>query len=36
MLALQRGLKVSDALLQSAGIDPAYAETIRRYFAAQH
>lgn len=36
MLALQRGLRVSDALLQSAGIDPAYAETIRRYFAAQH
>ena len=36
MLALQRGLRVSDALLQAAGIDPAYAETIRRYFAAQH
>lgn len=36
MLALQRGLRVSDALLQAAGIDPAYAETIRRYFASQH
>lgn len=36
MLALQRGLRVSDALLKTAGIDPAYAETIRRYFAAQH
>ena len=34
MLALQQGLKVSDALLQTAGIDPAYAETIRRYYAA--
>ena len=36
MLALQRGLRVSDVLLQAAGIDPAYAETIRRYFASQH
>ena len=36
MLALQHGLRVSDALLQSAGIDKAYAETIRRYYAAQH
>ena len=34
MLALQQGLKVSDALLQTAGIDKAYAETIRRYYAA--
>ena len=33
MLALQQGLSVSDALLQAAGIDKAYAETIRRYFA---
>ena len=33
MLALQRGLSVSDSLLQAAGIDKAYAETIRRYFA---
>ena len=32
MLALQQGLSVSDALLQSAGIDKAYAETIRRYY----
>lgn len=36
MLALQHGLRVSDALLQSAGIDKAYAETIRRYYASQH
>ena len=36
MLALQQGLRVSDALLQTAGIDKAYAETIRRYYAAQH
>ena len=34
MLALQQGLPVSDALLDAAGIDKAYAETIRRYFAA--
>ncbi len=34
MLALQQGLRVSDALLQTAGIDKAYAETIRRYYAA--
>lgn len=34
MLALQRGLRVSDALLQRAGIDKDYAEVIRRYFAA--
>ena len=33
MLALQQGLSVSDALLQTAGIDKAYAETIRRYYA---
>lgn len=32
MLALQQGLSVSDALLESAGIDKAYAETIRRYY----
>ena len=36
MLALQQGLQVSDALLQAAGIDRAYAETIRRYYAALH
>lgn len=36
MLALQHGLRVSDALLQTAGIDKAYAETIRRYYASQH
>ena len=36
MLALQHGLRVSDALLQSADIDKAYAETIRRYYASQH
>ena len=32
MLALQQGLSVSDTLLQTAGIDKAYAETIRRYY----
>ncbi len=32
MLALQQGLSVSDALLETAGIDKAYAETIRRYY----
>ena len=36
MLALQQGLSVSDALLAAAGIDKAYAETIRRYYAAHH
>ena len=36
MLALQHGLRVSDALLTAAGIDPAYAETIRRYYANQN
>ena len=35
MLALQRGLKVSASLLETAGIDAAYAESIRRYFAGQ-
>lgn len=35
MLALQRGLKVSSAMLKTAGIDAAYAETIRRYFAGR-
>ena len=35
MLALQHGLRVSDALLEAAGIDKAYAETIRRYYASQ-
>lgn len=34
MLALQQGLSVSDSLLQTAGIDKSYAETIRRYYAA--
>lgn len=34
MLALQHGLRVSDALLEAAGIDKAYAETIRRYYAS--
>lgn len=32
MLALQNGLNVSDALLETAGIDRAYAETIRQYY----
>lgn len=32
MLALQQGLSVSDALLETAGIDKAYAETIRKYY----
>ena len=32
MLALQQGLSVSDTLLETAGIDKAYAETIRRYY----
>ena len=36
MLALQQGLKVSDALLAAAGIDKAYAETIRRYYYNLH
>ena len=34
MLALQQGLTVSDRLLEQAGIDKAYAETLRRYYAA--
>ncbi len=34
MLALQHGLRVSDALLEAAGIDKAYAEMIRRYYAS--
>lgn len=34
MLALQQGLRVSDDLLQAAGIDPSYAETIRRWYAS--
>ncbi len=33
MVALQHGLRVSDAMLSAAGIDKSYAETIRRYFA---
>jgi len=33
ILALQQGLSVSDALLQAAGIDKAYAESLRRYYA---
>lgn len=33
MLALQHGLRVSDKLLQAAGIDKAYAELIRQYYA---
>ena len=36
MLALQQGLSVSDALLEAAGIDKAYAETIRRYYYSLH
>lgn len=36
MLALQQGLPVSDALLETAGISKDYAETIRRYYAGQH
>ncbi len=32
MLALQQGLSVSDTLLETAGIDKNYAETIRRYY----
>ena len=36
MLALQQGLSVSDALLEAAGIDKAYAETIRRYYYNLH
>ncbi len=32
MVALQQGLSVSDALLKTAGINKAYAETIRRYY----
>lgn len=34
MLALQQGLKVSDSLLATAGIDKSYAELIRSYYAA--
>ena len=33
MLALQQGISVSDDLLETAGIDKAYAETIRQYYA---
>ncbi len=33
MVALQHGLRVSDKLLQAAGIDKAYAEMIRQYYA---
>ena len=36
MLALQQGLSVSDDLLETAGIDKAYAETIRRYYYNLH
>ena len=36
MLALQQGLRVSDALLEAAGIDKDYAETIRRYYYNLH
>ena len=36
MLALQQGLPVSDELLAAAGIDKAYAETIRRYYYNLH
>ena len=35
MLALQQGLSVSPELLAAAGIDPAYAEQLRRHYAAQ-
>ena len=35
MLALQQGLPVSPELLAAAGIDPAYAEQLRRHYAAQ-
>ena len=35
MLALQQGLSVSAELLEAAGIDPAYAEQLRRYYAAR-
>ena len=35
MLALQQGLSVSPELLAAAGIDPAYAERLRRHYAAQ-
>jgi len=35
MQGLTLGLTVPDALLAQAGIDPAYAERIRRYYAAQ-
>ena len=33
ILALQQGVSVSDALLKAAGIDKAYAESLRRYYA---
>lgn len=33
ILALQQGVSVSDALLKAAGIDRAYAESLRRYYA---
>ena len=35
ILALRQGLPVSDELLQTAGIDPAYADLIRRWFASR-
>ena len=33
MQALQQGISVSDKLLKAAGIDGAYAESLRRYYA---
>ena len=35
ILALRQGLPVSAELLQTAGIDPAYADLIRRWFASR-
>ena len=35
ILALRQGLPVSEELLQTAGIDPAYADLIRRWFASR-
>lgn len=35
MLALQQGLTVSAELLETAGIDPEYAERLRSYYAAR-
>lgn len=34
MQALQQGLRVSDSLLETAGIDKTYAETLRRWYAS--